>query len=100
MNLLCNFIQLQMFRCRVEQDEIRLEMERRMEGAPIMALLPDQVLACRQEGRSHDRGEVRGVINEKDALGTVHQPRLTRYLYEHSVCQYKAGPPYPQVRLF
>jgi len=72
MNLLGHCIQLQMFRYRVEQNEVRLEMERRMEGAPVVALLPDEVLACRLEGRSHDRGEVRGVINEKDALGTVH----------------------------
>jgi hypothetical protein len=57
-------------------------------------------LACRQESGSHDRGEVRGVINEKDALGTVHQPRLTTPTYEHSVCQSIAGPPHPPSQAF
>jgi hypothetical protein len=61
-----------MLRNGVEQDQVGLKMAGGMERATAVVFLPDEILAGRLQGRSHNRGEMRFVIYQKDAFGKGH----------------------------
>jgi hypothetical protein len=72
-NLLRDLVDLQMFRDRVEQDQVRLKMKGGMERAPAVVFLPDQISSGGLQRRSDNRCEMRLVIDQEYAFGKGHR---------------------------
>jgi hypothetical protein len=71
-NLPRDIVELQMLRNGVKQDQVRLKMKGGMKRAAAMVFLPDQVAPSGLQGRADDRGQMRFVIDQEDALGKFH----------------------------
>ena len=68
-NLLGDLVDLQVFGHGVEQNQVGLEMQGGVRARAGCVFLPDQILPGGLEGRSHDRGQMRLVIDQQDAFG-------------------------------
>jgi hypothetical protein len=71
-NLVGDLVDLEMLGESVQEDEVGLKMKSRMERAPAMFFLADQISAGCLQRRSDNRGEMRFMIDQEYALGKSH----------------------------
>ena len=100
MNLLRDLSQLQVPGRGVEQDQIGLKMKRGMKCASAVIFLPDEITPRGLQSRAHERGQMRLVIDQQDALGNRHKNECVGRSFFSSRCAMTCRAHGGQVLLF